>query len=420
LFGISVPTCFGSNATSHSNNLILDMTMNSDKGGNAQKIKHSSAPGVIWITGYSGAGKSTVGRKVNFRLNESGVRSVFLDGDDLRSVLGGRWGYTKEDRIALAHSYFHLANLLVAQGVTVVISAVAMYREVFDWIKRNVDRSLVVYLEVPEEERRKRDRSTKNVYAQIGNMQNLYDAPDFADLAVTNSGHTTPDKAADAILEAVTNQNQNLRPDKGREAHWNSYYSEASLIAEPSSFARLVSEQIGEARSLLEVGCGNGRDSLYFGTLGLRVMAIDPSQAAIDVCRQSPSAEKIEFLQGVAADLIGQTGEPFDVVYSRFCLHAMTESEEVETLNAVHRVCANGARFFIECRSINDPLARKGEVISPTERIFGHYRRFIVLDELKARLDRAGFDVLWAEELDNVSAIEGDNPVVIRLTAKRR
>jgi bifunctional enzyme CysN/CysC len=392
--------------------------MNPDNPSASQPLL--DRPAVIWITGYSGAGKTTVGRKVNFRLNEHGIKSVFLDGDDLRAVLGGKWGYEKEDRIALAHSYFRLANLLMAQGVTVVVSAVAMYQEVHAWIKTNIDRSLVVYLDVPEDERRARDRATKNLYGQLGNLGQLYDFPDFADIALSNFEAMTPDASADAILAAMRTGAHAHRPDKGREAHWNSYYSGGHLIAEPSSFARLVVEQVSGAGRMLEIGCGNGRDSVFFASRGLRVTALDPSEAAIDVCRASPGGEVVDFMHGAADQLTASHDETFDVAYSRFCLHAMTEAEEVETLNAVRRASRPGAAFYIECRSINDPLARKGEVISPTERIHGHYRRFIVLDELKARLDRAGFDVLWAEEADNVAAIAGDNPVVIRLAATRR
>ncbi|MBV5287130.1 MAG: adenylyl-sulfate kinase [Methyloversatilis discipulorum] len=377
-------------------------------------------PTVIWITGYSGAGKTTVGRKVNFRLNEKGVKSVFLDGDDLRAVLGGKWGYEKDDRIALAHSYFRLANLLMAQGVTVVISAVAMYQEVHAWIKTNVDRSLVVYLDVPEEERRLRDRATKNVYGQLGDLAQLYDHPDFADLVVPNSGGVTPDVSAEMILEAARKVDAPQRPDKGRDAHWNAYYSGGQLIGEPSSFAQLVATEVQSPARLLEVGCGNGRDSLFFASRGFRVTALDPSRAAIDVCRASAGGERVEFIHGVASQLTDTYAALFNVAYSRFCLHAMTEAEEIDTLEAVQRALQPGARFYIECRSINDPLARKGEVISATERIHGHYRRFIVLDELKARLDRAGFDTMWADEADNVAAISGDNPVVIRIAAVRR
>ena len=56
-------------------------------------------------------------------------------------------------------------------------------------------------------------------------------------------------------------------------------------------------------------------------------------------------------------------------------------------------------------------------MISTTERIHGHYRRFIALDELKAHLDQVGFDPIWVDEADNVAAISEDNLVVISIAA---
>ncbi len=73
--------------------------------------------------------------------------------------------------------------------------------------------------------------------------------------------------------------------------------------------------------------------------------------------------------------------------------------------------------MYLECRSINDPLARLGEVISPTERIHGHYRRFIILAELRQRLEEAGFNVDQALESTGLALYHGEDPVVIRIRA---
>ena len=50
---------------------------------------------VVWITGNSSAGKTTVARHLHNLIAESGVNCIFLDGDDLRSILSRRWGYTQ-------------------------------------------------------------------------------------------------------------------------------------------------------------------------------------------------------------------------------------------------------------------------------------------------------------------------------------
>ena len=158
---------------------------------------------VIWITGFSASGKTTVGRHLDARLRESDVRSVFLDGDDLRSILAHRWGYSREDRVDLARVYFRLCNHLATQGVTVVISAVAMYEDVRQWVKENVAGAVEVYLDVPEDLRRERDRATKQIYDQIGAQTKLYDEPQNPDLTIPNYGGVTAEEAAERILEFV-------------------------------------------------------------------------------------------------------------------------------------------------------------------------------------------------------------------------
>ena len=139
--------------------------------------KPQPVPGVIWITGYSASGKTTVARKVESRLRAYGLRTVFLDGDDLRSIFGNKWGYTREERVELAHVYFRLCSHLVSQGSTVVIAAIAMYKEVSKWMHTNIPNAVEVFLNVPEDERRLRDTSTKKVYERMGDINLSYDKP---------------------------------------------------------------------------------------------------------------------------------------------------------------------------------------------------------------------------------------------------
>ena len=120
--------------------------------------------GVIWISGYSASGKTTVGRHVEHLLRTDGHATLFLDGDQLRSIFGNKWEYTPEARLELALIYFRLCSHLSKQGLIVIISAVAMLDEAREWFKKNVENGLEVYLNVPLEERIKRDSNTKNIY----------------------------------------------------------------------------------------------------------------------------------------------------------------------------------------------------------------------------------------------------------------
>ncbi len=203
--------------------------------------------------------------------------------------------------------------------------------------------------------------------------------------------------------------------DFGRREHWETFYRKKAASSEPSPFARAVSKQLSPRTVLLEVGCGNGRDSAFFAELGHQVTAVDASPTAIELCRETLTDASITFEVGTASVVDGS----FDAVYSRFALHAMPLAEEKELLSVASRVLKVGGRFYVECRSVKDPLAQFGEVLSPTERFYGHYRRFILLDELRERTEGVGLKVVDEVEADGLAVYGDDNPVVIRLTAEK-
>lgn len=378
----------------------------------------SGRAGVVWITGFSGAGKTTVGRLVERQLRAMGAPTVLLDGDDLRSIFGEHWGYDRESRIELARVYFRLCSHLASQGLTVIISAVALYNEVSAWVKANIPGAMQVYLSVPEEERRKRDSATKRLYEMIGDVSQLYDPPKDAELTVRNY-ERRPEEAAEEVVRFCWPRLGSDRADHGRIHHWANYYSKMNVPLKPSPFARAVSEELPKSSTILEVGCGNGRDASHFARCSHDVVALDVSRTAIDLCRRTHNDLPIRFFCTPISSLDDEFMGSFDIIYSRFCLHAMTESEEIEVLQSSFSFLKPGGRLFVECRSIDDPLARMGEVISPTERIFGHYRRFIIPEELASRLENAGFDLVSLVQARGL-AIHGDeDPVVIRVTARR-
>ena len=371
--------------------------------------------GVIWISGYSSAGKTTVGRKIETLLGRMGLRSLFLDGDDLRSIFAGRWGYTREERVELARVYFRLASHLASQGHTVVISAIAMYDEVRIWLRENVPNSLEVYLDVPEGERLRRDQETKKLYGNIRQTSPDYDPPNDETFRVDNH-KIAAEEAARLILGRFLDRELS-EADYGRGRHWGVFYSEDVAPKKPSPFAETVAEQLGAGTRLLEIGCGNGRDACFFAREGHAVTAVDRSPEAVEAARSQGTSAR--FLAGTLPALASELGDRFSVVYSRFVIHAMPLSEEEELLECVNEILEPGGRLFIECRSINDPMSRLGEVLSPTERIHGHYRRFIVLDEFRDRLTSRGFEIENEIESDGLAVYGEEDPVVIRIRARK-
>ena len=96
----------------------------------------------IWITGLSGAGKSTLAHEVVAKLRVSGEAVVMLDGDELREVFGAGAAnannHGREGRLALAMQYAHLCRVIAAQGLTVVIATISLFREVHAWNRANL------------------------------------------------------------------------------------------------------------------------------------------------------------------------------------------------------------------------------------------------------------------------------------------
>ena len=164
---------------------------------------------VIWITGLSGAGKSTLALEVVARLRAMGDAVVMLDGDELREVFGAvaanAQNHGREGRLALAMQYSHLCQILAAQGLTVVIATISLFREVHAWNRANLPGYFEVYLKVPVEELRRRD--PKGIYRRFdaGELTNVagldlpIDEPELADWIV----EFDPERKVTALAEEL-------------------------------------------------------------------------------------------------------------------------------------------------------------------------------------------------------------------------
>ena len=169
--------------------------------------KNSISPGVIWITGYSAAGKTTVSRKVDSELKKLNYKTIYLDGDELRTILGNHWKFDKNSRIELAYIYFKLCRHLSSQGYVVIISAVAMFDELLVWAQENIPNVIQIYLKVPKDERRERDAVTKKIFLNTDMNKNddLYNEPKNADFVIENHGENNIFDSAKEIVNFVTN-----------------------------------------------------------------------------------------------------------------------------------------------------------------------------------------------------------------------
>lgn len=160
---------------------------------------------VVWLTGLSGAGKSTVCARLRDLLVARGVRPVVLDGDRVRAALPGRFSHAPDDRRQLAATYGRLALEFAGQGHTVLCSTISLFHEVHRWNREHLPGYLEVWLRVPEQELRRRD--PKGLYGRapgdIAGVDQAVEFPRSADLVIDNTGETTPDRAATAVLHTL-------------------------------------------------------------------------------------------------------------------------------------------------------------------------------------------------------------------------
>ena len=151
---------------------------------------------VFWITGLSGAGKTTLAKA----LQQALPGSLLLDGDELREALGaGSRGFDVEGRRQLAKSYARLAGLLARQGATVIVATISLFHELHAWNRANLPGYVEVFLDVPEEVRRERD--PKGLYA--ANVRHMAGAEVRAELPLAPHLRFTGNESLEAALAQV-------------------------------------------------------------------------------------------------------------------------------------------------------------------------------------------------------------------------
>jgi adenylylsulfate kinase-like enzyme len=168
---------------------------------------------VIWITGLSGTGKTTIGKALIQLLNDNNINAISLDGDELRSVLGAssllNSDHNRNARIELSRKYFKLCQLLSDQRFNIVISSVSMFQEIYSWNRENLKNYYQIYLDVPLEELKRRD--PKGLYqkyfsGEISSMAGLdlkVDLPNDYDLKIDFDGNKTVEKITFEIFKKI-------------------------------------------------------------------------------------------------------------------------------------------------------------------------------------------------------------------------
>jgi adenylylsulfate kinase len=148
---------------------------------------------VVWFTGLSGAGKTTLAEALVLELRARGRNVELLDGDIVRTHLSKGLGFSREDRDTNIARIAFVAHLLQRNGVVAIVSAISPYRAARDAARKLVGDFVEVYVATPIEECIKRD--TKGLYkkALAGEIKEFtgvsdpYEAPEHAEVVLDTS-----------------------------------------------------------------------------------------------------------------------------------------------------------------------------------------------------------------------------------------
>jgi len=165
---------------------------------------------LMWFTGLSGSGKSTIANGLETKLQEQGIKTYTLDGDNIRKGINNDLSFSPDDRTENIRRIAEIANLMIDAGLVVLAAFVSPYKKDRDNIKKIVkDVNFVeIYINTSVEECERRD--VKGLYkkARLGEIKNMtgisapYEAPINPDIEIKTELETIA-QAVEKILEHI-------------------------------------------------------------------------------------------------------------------------------------------------------------------------------------------------------------------------
>ena len=179
--------------------------------GKTQRNKLNSHRGkVLWLTGLSGSGKSTIANVLEQKLHQQGIRTYLLDGDNLRHGLNKDLGFTEADRVENIRRVAEVAQLMVDAGLVVLTAFISPFRAERDAARAGFEEGefIEIFVDTPLEVAEQRD--TKGLYkkARRGEIPNFtgisspYQAPINADFVVDTS-ILSAEKIAQQLIQQI-------------------------------------------------------------------------------------------------------------------------------------------------------------------------------------------------------------------------
>lgn len=186
------------------------------------------------------------------------------------------------------------------------------------------------------------------------------------------------------------------------EEYWKTTWDNREL-EEANDFARRSFSQIKDEnfKTLLDLGCGDGRDSLFFASEGLNVTSVDFSESGIKKLNEL-SKEKGLSINAIQTNIIkiNFPNNSFDVIYAHLSIHYFNDEITTQIFEKLSRILKKGGLIFIKCKSVEDALYKKGEEIEKDMYKKGHIRHFFSEEYMKEKL--RNFKILSVRKTSSV------------------
>jgi tellurite methyltransferase len=204
--------------------------------------------------------------------------------------------------------------------------------------------------------------------------------------------------------------------------YWDDFYKKGTITNESSDFAKFIVKNYmpRNSMSIIELGCGNARDSLFFHECGMKVTAIDQVSHIDWLNEKYKNFQNLEFRKENFTKL--GNNYTYDIVYSRFTLHSITEKEQNDVINWTYNYLNNDGIFCVEVRGQQNSLYKKGDRVPGQADAYyyeNHYRRFLNFNLFCKELTMRGFKVIFSQEDRGFAPFEDADDIFIRVIVKK-
>lgn len=164
---------------------------------------------VIWITGISGAGKTTLSDAIVRRFKPVIPELVQIDGDEIRALFGASLSFAEHDRFEQIQRIQRLARMLDSQGMIVLVAALYGHPDLFAWNRENFSTYFEIYIEAPLRLVQRRDPKSLYHKAANGEMPNVvgldipWHAPEQPHMQIDANQETDPNALALRVAQHI-------------------------------------------------------------------------------------------------------------------------------------------------------------------------------------------------------------------------